>query len=73
MVAAGLDAADIADLAPEPAQMASKPMASTAAERQKRYRQRKKKEPAPEPDIFEPGTVTGDVTPRDDRNGSGAA
>ncbi len=46
MAAAGLDATDIADLAPEPAQDASKPTASTAAERQRRYRQRKKKEPA---------------------------
>ena len=46
LAAAGLDAANIADLAPEPAQDATKPMASTAAARQKRYRQRKKKEPA---------------------------
>ena len=41
--AAGLDAAD---LIAEPAQNAIKPMASTGAARQKRYRQRKKKEPA---------------------------
>ena len=41
--AAGLDATD---LAPKPTRVASKPMANTAAARQKRYRKRKKKEPA---------------------------
>lgn len=44
--AAGLDAADIADLTLETAQVATKPMASTSAARQRRYRDRKKKEPA---------------------------
>ena len=63
--AAGLDAAD---LAPETAQDATKPMASTAAQRQKRYRDRKKMEPTPEPDIFD-RDVTDTVTDRDDRNG----
>ena len=64
MAAAGLD---IADLAPEPAQVAFKPMGSTAAARQKRYRERKKKEPAREPDIFDHDDRNG-VTP-EDRNG----
>ena len=60
-------------LAPEPAQVGGKAKDPTAAGRQARYRERQKNKPAPEPDIFEPGTVTGDVTPRDDRNGSCAA
>ncbi len=57
---AGMVDADIAELAPEPAQDAIKPMASPAAARQKRYRQRKKKEPA----LFdgEDSDVTRDVT-----------
>ncbi len=57
-----LEAADLdaTALAPEPAQDATKPMACTGAERQKRYRQRKKKEPA----LFdgEGSDVTRDVT-----------
>ncbi len=53
LAAAGLDIADLA-------QSVSKPMASTAAARQKRYRDRKKKEPA----LFdgEERDITRDVT-----------
>ncbi len=39
--------------APEPAQASVKPQATSAAERQKRYRDRRKKEPTPEPNIFD--------------------
>ena len=62
--AAGLDAADIAERAPEPAQDATKPMAGTSASRQKRYRQRKKKDPAPEPALFDRNDRNA-VTPED--------
>ena len=58
MEAAGLDAKA---MAPEPTR---KPKDTTAAGRQRRYRERQKKESTPEPDIFG-RDVTRDVTPED--------
>ena len=59
---------DIAELMPEPTRIGSKPKDPSAAERQRRYRERQKKESTPEPDIFGRDVTARDVTDDRDRD-----